>query len=173
MADEPAPSRLARVAATVGFALAGMTLAAFAAPALRRDALLRDGVRATATVVALEDTTCHYANGRRRTPFPCVKVTGEWTHEALTYRAVIGHHPKPHDFVRGRGVGVTFVPDPAAAAGRADVRLRVMGTDGSDPVSERPFYVGMLALSAVMCFPFLRMLLQALRARARAPDGTG
>jgi hypothetical protein len=172
MADEHTPSPLARCAAAVGLALAGMALAIVAIPALRRsDALLRDGVRATATVVSLEDTTCYYSKVRRGKAYPCVKVTGEWIHDALTYRAVIGHHPRPHDFAPGRRLTVVFVPDPAAAAGRADLRFRVFGIDGAEPASERPFYMALLALAGVMCIPLLRIRrhLRFLRRPGSAP----
>jgi hypothetical protein len=90
-------------------------------------------------------------------------ATGEWFHDAVTYRTVIGHHSRPHDFAPGRQLTVIFVPDPTAAAGRADLRFRVFGIGGSEPVSERPFYVALLALACVMCIPLLRMLVHMLR----------
>ncbi len=165
MADAHTSSPLTRLAAAAGLALLGMTLAWYTLPALQRsDALIRDGVRATATVVSVEDTTCYYSRFRRSQAFPCVEVTGEWIHHAVTYRTVIGRHPRPHAFAPGRQLTVVFVPDPAAAAGRADLRFRVFGIDGSEPVSERPFYLALLALACVMCLPLFRMLLHTLRA---------
>src|SRR5688572_9254142 len=102
MADDHTPSPLTRLAAAAGLALLGMTLAWFVVPALQQsDALLRDGVRATATVVSVQDTTCYYSRFRGRDPYPCVEVTGEWTHDAVIYRTVIGHRP-PHSVAPGR-----------------------------------------------------------------------
>ena len=164
MAVQQTPSQRTRLAAAAGLALLGATLAWFVVPTLQRsDALLRDGTRATATVVSVEDTTCHYSRFRGSESFPCDAVTGEWRHDAITYRTVIGHHKRPHAFTPGRQVTVVFVPDPAAAAGRAGLYFRVYGLDGAEPVSERPVYLGLLALACLLCLPFFRMLLHVLR----------
>jgi hypothetical protein len=173
MADARTSSPLTRLAAAAGLALLGMTLAWYTLPALQRsDALIRDGVRATATVVALEDTTCYYSRFRGSQAFPCVEVTGEWIHHAVTYRTVVGRHPRPHALAPGRQLTVVFVPDPAAA-GRADLRLRVFGIDGAEPLSERPFYLALLALACVMCLPLIRILLHTRRAAFAASSVAG
>ena len=96
--------------------------------------------------------------------YPCVAVTGQWTHDAVTYRAVIGHPTRPHTFALGRQVTVVFLPDPAAAAGRAGLYVRPYGLDGTEPVSERPVYLGLLALACLLCLPLFLALLRILKA---------
>jgi hypothetical protein len=165
MADAPTASPLARLVAAIAFAVLGVTIAWFAVPLLQRsDALLRDGVRATATVVSIESSTCFDSRFRNRHSFPCDAVTGEWIHDGVTYRTIIGHHQRPHAFARGRQLTVVFVPDPAAAAGRADLHARPFGIDGSEPVPERPIYLAVIALACLMCLPLFQMLLRLLRA---------
>jgi hypothetical protein len=63
----------------------------------------------------------------------------------------------------GATVRIIFAPDPAAAAGAADLQFRVIGAARSVPRSERPVYLGLLALAGLMCAPLLSMLFKILR----------
>lgn len=158
-------SLLTRFTAAAALALLGGTIAWFVVPVMQQsDALLRDGVRAAATVVSLDDTTCHDSRFRRRQAYPCVAVTAAWTHDGVTYRAVIGYPTAPHGFALGRQVTVVFFPNPAAAAGRAELYVRPYGLDGTEPVPERPVYLGLLALACVLCLPLFSTLLHMLKA---------
>jgi hypothetical protein len=68
------------LAATI-FALACVTLAASVWPQMHRsDLLLREGIRAEATVVALDPDTCVHANSRVNREYPCFRATGTWSH---------------------------------------------------------------------------------------------
>jgi hypothetical protein len=60
-------------------------------------------------------------------------------------------------------VPIIFAPDPPAAAGAVDLRVRVIGAGRSVPRSERPVYVGLLALAGLMCTPLLTKLFNAWR----------
>src|SRR5688572_14707450 len=146
------------LAATV-FALAGATLAAFVWPQMRRsDLLLRNGVSAAATVVALDADTCFYTNSRVNREYPCFRATGEWTHAGVAYRATLGFYTQRNEAPVGTTVPIIFAPDPAAAAGAADLQFRVICAGRSAPRSERPVYLGLLAPAGLMCAPLLTML---------------
>ena len=151
---------LGRVLAAVALALLGTAVAVFVFPLMRQgDLLLRDGTRAEATVIAIEDATCFYTNRRANREYPCFRATGEWIHDGAVYRAILGYYKQRNEAPVGTVVPVIFAPDPAAAAGAVDLRFRVIGAGRSLPRSERPVYLGLLVLAGLMWIPLLRMLL--------------
>lgn len=158
---------LSRLLAATALALLGTALAVFAFPQMQRsDRLLLDGVRAEATVTAIESTTCSVANSRVNREYPCFKATGNWTHEGTDYSAVLGHYKQRNEAPVGASVPVIFMPNPAAAAGAADLQFRVIAEGRSLPRSERPVYIGLLVLAGLMWIPLLRTLFTA-RSRGR------
>src|ERR1044072_2424407 len=99
----------------MGLALAGATLAAFVWPQMQRsDLLRRHGVRAEATVVALDDDRCSYSNRRTNQGYPCVRATGTWTHAGVAYRATLGYYKETSETRLGPTVPIIFAPDPSA-----------------------------------------------------------
>lgn len=54
-----------------------------------------------------------------------------------------------------------------AAAGKADLQVRTIPKDRSLPRSERPVYLGFLALSGLMCLPLVTLLFQTWRRQGR------
>lgn len=156
---------LGQMFAATGLALAGATLAVFVWPQMRQsDLLLRTGVPAEATVVALDDATCVYTNRRTNRGYPCFRATGEWTHAGVAYRTTLGHYTHANEAPLGTTVPIIFAPDPAAAAGAVDLRFRVIGAGRSVPRSERPVYMGLLALAGLLCAPLVTMLFRTWRA---------
>jgi hypothetical protein len=134
----------------------------------RSEALLREGVRAEARVVALDADTCFYSNRRANREFPCFRATGAWTHEGVLYRSTLGFYTQADEAPVGSSVRIVFAPDPAAAAGAADLQMRVVGDGRTLPPSEKPFYLGLLALAGLMCAPLLMLLLRTWKSvRAR------
>ena len=155
---------LGQMLGATGLALAGATLAAFVWPQMRRsDLLLRNGVRAEATVVALDADTCVYTNRRTNRAYPCFRATGEWTHAGVAYRATLGYYKHANEGPLGTTVRIIFAPDSAAATGAANLQFRVIGAGRSLPRSERPVYVGLLALAGLMFAPLLKMLFRTWR----------
>jgi hypothetical protein len=136
----------------------------------RSDLLLRNGVGAEATVVALDGDTCFHANSRVNREYPCFRATGEWTHAGVAYRSTLGYYKQANEAPLGTTVRIIFAPDPAAAAGKVDLQVRVIGAGRSAPRSERPVYVGLLALAGLMCAPLLTMLFKTWR-RSKLPAG--
>jgi hypothetical protein len=155
---------LGKMLAAIVLALAGATLAAFVWPQMRwSDLLLRNGVSAEATVIALDADTCFYTNRRTNREYPCFRATGAWTHAGVAYRATLGFYTQRNEAPPGTKVRIIFAPDPAAAAGAADLQFRVIGAGRSVPRSERPVYLGLLALAGLMCAPLLTMLFKTWR----------
>ncbi len=160
----PSRETLGQVLAATVFALAGATLAYFVWPQMHRsDALLRDGVRAEATVVALDATTCTSSSFRKSWPYPCFEATGQWTHDGVVYRSTLGHYKDAAKAPLGTTVAIVFAPDPAAAVGKVDLQMRVVGAGRDAPRSERPVYLGLLVLAALLCVPLPVYLIKALR----------
>lgn len=114
---------LGKMIAAIVFALAGATLAVFVWPQMRRsDLLLRNGVSAEATVVALDADRCFYTNRRTNQGYPCFRATGAWTHDGVAYRSTLGYYKQADEAPLGTTVRIIFAPDPAAAAGAADLQ---------------------------------------------------
>lgn len=152
-----------RVAAAV-LAVAGGALAWFVWPQMHlSEALLREGVHAEARVVALDPYTCSYSGSRKNRQYPCFQATGAWTHEGVSYRTTLGFYTHANEAPVGSSVRVLFMPDPAAAAGAAELQSRVVGAGRTLPVSERPIFVGLLALAGLLCTPLLMVLLETWR----------
>lgn len=117
--------------------------------------------------------TCFYSNRRTNREYPCFRATGAWTHAGVAYRTTLGFYTHANEAPICTSVRILFAPDPAAAAGAADLQMRVIG-DGRDlPISERPVYLGLLALAGLTCLPLLRVVFTTWRAwRARRDVST-
>jgi hypothetical protein len=149
---------------------AGVALAIFIWPLMGpSDELLRSGVRTQATVVALDPTRCWHRGHRTSTEYECFKATGEWTHQGTTYRSTLGHYQQPDQAPLGSSVAILFRPDPAAAAGQADLAMRTIASGQDEPVSERPFYIALLGLAGLLMAPLLWLPIRAWRRRRSEP----
>jgi hypothetical protein len=145
-------------------AVGGAALAAFVWPQMgRSDKLLESGVLTEATVVALDPDRCSYSNQRTNAGYPCFRATVAWSHEGVAYRTTLGFYKHAKESPIGTRVRIIFEPDPAAAAGAVDLQMRHVPAGRTLPPSERPVYLGLLALAGLLCLPLATTLLRLLR----------
>jgi hypothetical protein len=161
--DERNTSQLSRWFGALGLASLGTVLAFFVGTTLEQfENHVQGSVRAAARVVGVEEATCQYTNRRKNRAYPCLRVEGEWSHDGQVYRAVLAHYPLSREIRVGDELPVVFEPDPAAAAGRATLFVRV-----ADAVPElgreRKVYLGLLGLAGLLCLPLLVLLVQGAR----------